>query len=177
MKKWEIAAIVVFFAVFILLLSSVEQPWQSKTSKVDDIVVIDDFTIWPHLSFVMDRLDIDFRKNQISVGSKEYEAGACWKFVIIDMTIANGANDTRTFIANWIEDENGMEYRHYILEDTLEGTPYYVFDPYKVYAKLAPGETASISFAYKMPTNAVPEKFHYSILNSDSWYGEILLKK
>jgi hypothetical protein len=180
MKKWEIATIVVFFAVFILLLSSVEQPWQSKTSKVDDMVVIDDFAIWPHLSFVTDRLDIDFmNKNQIIVGSKEYEAGVCWKFVIIDMTITNGANDTQSFSANWIEDENGIRYRGYIIEDTLEGTPHYMFGPYTFFAKLSPGETALISFAYKMPANAVPEKFHYTIymLNSDTWNGEILLKK
>jgi hypothetical protein len=180
MKKWEIATIVVFFAVFILLLSSVELPWQSKTSKIGEWVTNDDFTIRPHLSFVTDRLDIDFlNKNQIIVGSKEYEAGACWKFVSIDMTIANGANDTRTFIAKWIEDENGMKYQRYILEDTLEGTPHHRFNPYTFLAKLSPGETVSISFAYKMPANAVPEKFHYTIymLNSDTWDGEILLKK
>lgn len=101
-----------------------------------------------------------------------------WKFVIFEMGITNKANATRTFIANWIEDEKGMTYRCYHLDDTLEGTPHYdIIHTYKYYVKLSPGEVAFISFAYKMPTNAVPEKFHYRIYNSDAWYGEILLKK
>ena len=191
MKKWEIAAIVVFFAVFILLLSSVEQPWHSdeqswqpKTSKLGDVgIAIDDVFILTFPISIDDHLDIDFWEgygSRSSVGSKDYDAGVGWKFVIFEMGITNKANDTRTFIAGRIEDENGMTYRCYHLDDTLEGTPHYgIIHTYKDYVKLSPGEVAFISFAYKMPTNAVPEKFHYHIYNSDSdtWYGEILLKK
>lgn len=191
MKKWEIAAIVVFFAVFILLLSSVEQPWHSgeqswqpKTSKLcpDVGIAIDDVFILTFPLSIDDHLDIDFFGEYgygSRVGSKDYEAGVGWKFVIFEMAITNKANATRTFIARRIEDENGMRYRCYHLDDTLEGTHYYYIHTYKDYVKLSPGEVAWISFAYKMPTNAVPEKFHYHIYNSDSdtWYGEILLKK
>jgi len=67
MKKWEIAAIVVFFAVFILILSSVEQPWhrgeqpwKPKTSKLGDrTMAIDDVPIWTFPLSSDDHLDID----------------------------------------------------------------------------------------------------------------------
>jgi len=47
------------------------------------------------------------------------------------------------------------------------GTPYLVlYHQYKDYINLSPDEGEHISIVYKMPTNAVPEKFHYSIDNS-----------
>lgn len=152
MKKWEIAALVVFFAIFIILFLSVEQ---HRQPKVGDFVINDNVSILVYSPVV---------KDSLSIGSEKYEAGAGWKFVILGITLANMAKENRTFYAGRIEDEDGMvyfNYQHY----------------YKGYTKLSPGKGRCIDVAYKMPTNAVPEKFHYTILNSDSWYGEILLKR
>jgi hypothetical protein len=162
MKKWEIATIVVFFAVFILLLSSVElpwdsgeQPWQSKTSKIGEWVINDDFYVMIAYAPI------------IADSFLEHEAGACWKFVILEIFIANHANETRRFFAGRIEDGDGMVYLD-CLEDPPKGPEG---------LSLIPDTVRCISIACKMPTNAVPEKFHYSIYNSDTWHGEILLKK
>ncbi len=47
--------------------------------------------------------------------------------------------------------------------------------PYKRFVRLSPDEGEWISVAYKIPTNAVPEKFHYWVHNSHSRHGEIIL--
>ena len=152
MKKWEVAVLIGFFAVFIILFFSVEQ---HRQPKVGDFVMNDNVSILVYSPVV---------KDSLSIGSKKYEAGAGWKFVILDINLVNMAKENRTFYAGRIEDEDGMvyfNYQHY----------------YKGYTKLSPGKGRSIDVAYKMPTNAVPEKFHYTILNSDTWDGEILLKR
>lgn len=38
MKKWEITVLIGFFAIFVILFFSVEQPWQPKTSKVGEMI-------------------------------------------------------------------------------------------------------------------------------------------
>lgn len=127
-----------------------------------------------------ERLLIDFRDdNRTIVKEKEYEAGAGWKFVILDMFIyvSKDANGSRTFSGGWIEDENGMTYRAYFLEDCTNGTPYLGLHQYKDYINLSPDEGEYISIVYKMPVNAVPEKFHYWVHNSHSQDGEVILKK
>jgi len=47
MKKWEIGVLIGFFAIFTILFFSVEQerPWEPKTSKVGEIVWIDEVGI------------------------------------------------------------------------------------------------------------------------------------
>ncbi|MCK4399041.1 MAG: hypothetical protein KAV25_08625 [Methanophagales archaeon] len=64
MKKWETVAIVAFFAVFVILFFSVEweRPWEPKTSKVGEMVTIDDVNIWPHSLLVTDSLDVNFMR-------------------------------------------------------------------------------------------------------------------
>lgn len=187
MKKWEIAVIIGFFAVFLILFFSAEQerPWEPKTSKVGERVIIDDVHFSIDSVSVDDYLNIHFvGKNKI-LGYRDYEAGEGWKFVILDMDIyvSPYANGSRTFDAKWIEDENGMTYDYYsLLEHNLEyyipeGTPELGIYQYENYIDLPPGEGEFISVAYKMPINAVPEKFHYFIHNSHSQYGEVILKK
>ncbi|RJS77533.1 hypothetical protein CW713_10195 [Methanophagales archaeon] len=176
MKKWEIGVLIGFFAVFIILFFSVESPWQPKTSKVGEIVWIDEVGISVDSVSVDERLLIDFWDDNRTI-VKEYEAGAGWKFVILDVFVSNHANENRSFYTGWIEDENGAIYQEYKLRDYTPGTPY-LFHQYKSYIlNLLPDEAEFISIAYKMPTNAVPEKFHYSIDNSKTWYGEVILKK
>lgn len=150
MKKWEIAVLVCFFAIFILLLASVEQPGQSKTSKIGEMVIRDDFYV-----------KIDYAP-VIADSFLEHEAGAGWKFVILELYILNNANETRSFDAGRIEDEDGMVYLYHLPEGSVH--------------KLTPDRGRWITIAYKMPANAVPEKFHFNIYNSDVWHGEILLK-
>lgn len=176
MKKWEIVVIVAFFAVFIILFFSVEQPWQPKTSKVGEMTVIDDVYVQINPPLVEDSLSINFR-NAHGFNFKDYEAGTGWKFVIIDIWVSNHARENRSFYVGWIEDENGMIYYDYHLEEVSEGTPYLLVYPYKDLVELAPDDGEWISIAYKMPTNAVPEKFHYSIHNSDYRFGEVILKR
>ena len=170
-----------FFAVFIILFFSVEQerPWEPKTSKVGERIVIDGISLSVDSVSVNDRLLIDFKdNNRKTIDMKEYEAGAGWKFVILDVFVSNHANENRSFYTGWIEDENGAIYQEYKLRDYTPGTPYYLFYQYKSYIlNLLPDEAEFISIAYKMPTNAVPEKFYYSIDNSKTWYGEVILKK
>ena len=180
MKKWEVAAIVVFFALFVIFFFSVKQPWGPEISKVGEIVWIDEVGIRVNSVSVDERLLIDFRDdNRTIVKEKEYEAGAGWKFVILDMFIyvSKDANGSRTFSGGWIEDENGMTYHAYFLEDCPSGTPYLGVHQYKDYINLSPDEGEYISIVYKMPVNAVPEKFHYWVHNSHSWDGEVILKK
>lgn len=155
MKKWGIAALVVFFAVFILLFSSVEQPRKPKITKICEWEIIDDVYVQIAVSPV------------IADSFLEYEAGAGWKFVILEFFISNQASATRSFHAGRIEDEDGMVYLYH-----LEDPPY---GPEGV--SLRPGTRRCISIAYKMPANAVPEKIHFSIYNSGVWDGEIILKK
>jgi hypothetical protein len=182
MKKWEIGVLIGFFAVFVILFFSVEQPWQPKTSKVGEPIIIDDVHLDVDSILVDDHLDIRFEdRNGKTVGYKKYEADAGWKFIIFDLFIyvSKDANGARTFFAGRIEDEDGMVYYDYLLEYLfLPGeTSYLDLFQYKDNIELPPGEGDFISVAYKMPTNAVPEKSHYSIDNSKTWYGEVLLKK
>jgi len=183
MKKWEIAVLICFFAVFVALFFSVEQPWQSKTSKVGESVIIDDVHFSVGSVSIDDHLNIRFDdRNRKTLGYKDYEAGAGWKFVIIDIWfyVSEYANDSKRFHAGLIEDENGMTYDYYsLLEHDSEyyfsgGTPYIGIYRYEDYINLPPGEGEFISVAYKMPTNAVPEKFHYWI---ETRHGEVILKK
>jgi hypothetical protein len=114
MKKRGFAALVVFFAVFIILFLSVEQ---HRPPKVGDFVMNDNVSILVYSPVV---------KDSLSIGSEKYEAGAGWKFVILGITLANMAKENRTFYAGRIEDEDGMvyfNYQHY----------------YKGYTKLSPG--------------------------------------
>ena len=177
MKKWEIAVLIGFFAVFIILFFSFERerPWEPKTSKVEEMVMIDDTYIRVDAPLVKDSLLIDFRDDR-KFNFKEYEAGDGWKFVILDIWVKNHATENRSFSAGRVEDENGMVYFTYHLEDILVGIPHLIH-PYKNFVVLLPEEGEGFSIAYKMPTNAVPEKFHYSICNSHSQHGEVLLKK
>ena len=64
MKKWEIGVLIGFFTIFIILFLSVEweQPWEPKTSKVGEMVTIDDVNIWPHSLLVTDSLDVNFMR-------------------------------------------------------------------------------------------------------------------
>ncbi|MCW3128864.1 MAG: hypothetical protein N2V75_02000 [Methanophagales archaeon] len=185
MKKWEIGVLIGFFAVFIILFFSVEQerPWEPKTSKVGEPIIIDDVHLDVGSVSVDDHLYIRFDdRNRETLGYRDYEAGAGWKFVILDIDIyvSKYANDSRNFYAGRIEDENGMTYDYYsLLEHNLEyyipgGTPYIGIYRYENYINLPPGEGEFISIAYKMPTNAVPEKFHYRI---HTQHGEVLFKK
>jgi len=180
MKKWEVAAIVIFFALFVIFFFSVKQPWEPEVSKVGETVWIDEVGIRVNSVSVDERLLIDFRDdNRTIVKEKEYEAGAGWKFVILDMFIyvSKDANGSGTFLGGRIEDENGMTYHAYFLEDCPSGTPYLGVHQYKDYINLSPGEGEYISIVYKMPVNAVPEKFHYWVYNSHSRHGEVILKK
>ena len=177
MKKWEIAVIVGFFAVFIILLFSVEQPWEPETSKVGEMVIINDVCIWPHSLLVDDYLDVNFRSEDGNIaGFKDYEAGTGWKFIILNIQVSNYAEGSRSFSAGGIEDEDGMTYASYDLED-IRGIPYHSLYQYEDFVELPANESGFISVAYKMPTNAVPEKFYYFIYNSHSRHGEIMLKK
>ena len=123
MKKWEITVLIGFFAIFVILFFSVEQPWQPKTSKVGEMIIIDDVYVLVDPPLVRDSLLIDFR-NHHGFNFKDYGAGAGWKFIVLAIFISNDANEPRTFYAGWIEDENGMVYFEYHLEDILVGTPY-----------------------------------------------------
>jgi hypothetical protein len=184
MKKWEIIALVFFFGLFIILFFSVEQPWQPKTSKVGETVWIEDVGISVDSVSVDDQLAIRFEDlNKNTLGYRDYEAGTGWKFVILDMYIyvIEDANGSRTFSASRVEDENGVTYGDYSLLENLEyylgGTPYHDISQYCDYINLQPGEGEFITVAYKMSTNAVPEKFHYNIYNSRYWDGVVILKK
>jgi hypothetical protein len=179
MKKWETVVIVAFFAVFVLLFLSVEweRPWEPKTSKVGEMVIIDDVNIWPHSLLVDDSLEVNFMSEDGDiVGFKDYEAGTGWKFIILNIQVSNYAEESRSFSAGRIEDEDGMTYASYDLED-IRGIPYHSLYQYEDFVKLPTKEHELISIAYKMPINAVPEKFHYYIYNSHSRHGEIMLKK
>ena len=184
MKKWEVAAIVIFFALFVIFFFSVKQPqpWEPEISKVGETVWIDEVGIRVDSVSVDERLFIDFRDGNRTI-VKEYEAGAGWKFVILDMFIyvSKDANGSGTFWGRRIEDENGMTYHAYayFLEDCPSGTPYLLLHhQYKGYINLSPDEGEYISIVYKMPVNAVPEKFHYWVVyNSHSRDGEVILKK
>jgi len=100
MKKWEVAAIVIFFALFVIFFFSVKQPqpWEPEISKVGEIVWIDEVGIRVDSVSVDERLFIDFRDGNRTI-VKEYEAGAGWKFVILDMFIyvSKDANGSGTF--------------------------------------------------------------------------------
>jgi len=185
MKKWEIGVLIGFFAVFIILFFSAEQerPWEPEISEVGEMVIIDDVGFSVGSVSVDDHLRIRFDdRNRKTLGYRDYEAGAGWKFVIIDIwfCVLESANDSRSFHAGPIEDENGMTYDYYsLLEHNFEsyipgGTPYLGISRYEDYINLPPDEGEFISVAYKMPTNAVPEKFHYWI---HTQHGEVLLKK
>jgi hypothetical protein len=184
MKKWEIAVLIGFFAVFIILFFSVEQPWQPKTSTVGEWVMINDVGFSVDSVSVDDHLDICFAdRNLKTLGYRDYEAGAGWKFVIIDIWFhaSESANGSRSFRAGRIEDENGMTYDYYNLPEhdlgyyiLADGTPYLGISRYEDHINLPPGKGEFISIAYKMPTNAVPEKFHYWI---QTRHREVLLKK
>jgi len=185
MKKWEIIVIVAFFAVFVILFFSVEQPWEPKTSKVGETVWIEDMGISVDSVSVADYLNIRFDDGEgKTFGYHDYEAGARWKFVILDMFIyvAEDANDSRSFGAGALEDDNGMTYDYYSLfehdiENYIGGTPYCGICRYEDHITLPPGDGEFISVAYKIPTNAVPEKFHYWIYNSHPKHVEVILKK
>ena len=186
MQKWEISVVVAFFALFIILFFSVEQPWQPKTSKVGEMVMIDDIVFSVDSVSVADHLDISFADiSENTIGYKDYDAGVSWKFVILKMYISalEEADGAITFSAGRIEDENGMTYDYYSLlqEQNVQsyfptGTPYHGFYQYERSINLPPGEAEFISVAYKIPTNTVPEKFHYFINNPDYRHGVILLK-
>jgi hypothetical protein len=186
MQKWEISVVVAFFALFIILFFSVEQPWQPKTSKVGEMVMIDDVVFSVDSVSVADHIDISFRDmSQKTLGYKDYDAGVSWKFVILEMYISalEEADGAITFSAGWIEDKNGMTYDYYRLQEhdvqsyIPSGTPYHGICRYVRSINLPPGEGEFISVAYKIPTNTVPEKFHYNIYNSGYRHGVILLKK
>ena len=178
MKKWEIAVIVGFFAVFLILFFSVKPPWEAETFKIGETKLIDDVGILPDSLLVSDKLDIEFRNYGKIVGYNNYGAGNGWKFVILDIFVLNQAKENKTFSPGWIEDENGIRYNGYYLEDVLEGTPYNSLYPYKHLVMLSPGGREWFSIAYKMPVNAVPEKIHFFInSNSHASGGEVMLKK
>jgi hypothetical protein len=186
MQKWEISVVVAFFVLFIILFFSVEQPWQPKTSKVGEMVMVDDVVFSVDSVSVADHFDISFEDmSKNTIGYKDYDAGVSWKFVILEMYISalEEADGAITFSAGRIEDENGMTYDYYSLLQGQNvqsyipsGTPYHGIYRYERYINLPPGEGEFISVAYKIPTNMVPEKFHYFILTSRLRYGEIILK-
>ena len=94
----------------------------------------------------------------------------------MNIQVSNYAEGSRSFSAGGIEDEDGMTYASYDLED-IRGIPYHSLYQYEDFVKLPAKEHELISIAYKMPTNAIPEKFHYSISNSHFQLGEVILKK
>jgi hypothetical protein len=150
---------------------------------VGEMVIIDDVHFSVDSVLVYDYLRIRFDdRNRKTLGYRDYEAGAGWKFVILDIDIyvSKYANGSRSFHSGRIEDENGMAYDYYSLLEhdkghyIPEGTPYLGIYQYENYINLPPDEGEFISVAYKMPTNAVPEKFLYWI---HTQHGEVILKK
>lgn len=188
MKKWEFAVLVGFFAIFLILFLSVKLPWEAETSKIGEFKIIDDVSIWPQSLLVSEKLDIEFRKSKWgeTVGYKEYEAGDGWKFIILDLQVTNHGDKEKSFSVGLLEDKDGMDYYYYhlVYESGMpSGIPYHELGlpfEYKIFVTIQPKDSEFISIAYKIPVNAVPEKFHYSIHsinNSHSWNGEIILKK
>lgn len=149
-----------------------------------ETVLLEDIGISIDSVSIDESLTIRFEDlNGKALGYRDYEAGTGWKFVILDMRIhvSSDANGSRTFSASRVEDENGVTYGDYSLFENLEyylgGTPYHGISQYCDYINLPPGEGEFITVAYKMPTNAVPEKFHYNIYNSRYRDGVVILKK
>jgi len=199
MKKWEIALLIAFFMVFAILFFAAgdfQLLRQTKTSRIGEIIHIDDVFIRFQQLSVDDSVCYFFSINEsyepYPIGQC-YEAGEGWKFVILNIFIANDAKEDITFHVGCMEDENGAVYYDYMPpepETIRPYRPYYIIVPskeilrypihrypYGSYIKVAPGRQQKFAIAYRLPLNAVPEKFHYKVSNSKWYYGEVILKK
>jgi len=192
MKKWETALLIAFFMAFAILFFAAgdfQLLRQTKTSRIGEIVHIDNVSIWFQQLSVDDSIRYMFSINESykPLYGVDYEAGEGWKFVILNIFIANDAKEDITFHVGYMEDENGAVYYDYTpeLEATTPCRPYYIIVPsgdilrypYGGYIKLAPDRQQEFAIVYRLPLNAVPEKFHYAVSNSKWYFREVILKK
>ena len=86
---------------------------QTKTSRIGEIIHIDDVFIRFQQLSVDDSVCYFFSINEsyepYPIGQC-YEAGEGWKFVILNIFIANDAKEDITFHVGCMEDENGAVF-------------------------------------------------------------------